>query len=63
MKRPKRRKCNIKVIMHPIDDMELYKKSLGTVMLDILEKQLGPELLDESMQYLPEKLKRDNKCP
>lgn len=58
--RPRRRnnKEPITVIMHPIDDMELYKKSLGTVMLDILEKQIGPELLALSMEELKSRLGR-----
>ncbi|NFA44572.1 hypothetical protein EXM65_18960 [Clostridium botulinum] len=56
--RPRRRKNQkpITVIMHPIDDMELYKKSLGTKMLDILEKQIGPELVALSMEELKHRL-------
>lgn len=61
MGRPKSRKNKIKVIMYPIDDMELYKRSLGTVMLDIIEKQYGTEMLDLSMQWLKEKIESD-KC-
>lgn len=58
--RPRKRKNKkpITVIMHPIDDMELYKKSLGTAMLDILEKQIGPELLALSMEEIKKRLGR-----
>ncbi|CAI3536099.1 hypothetical protein CNEO3_120056 [Clostridium neonatale] len=31
------------------------KKSLGTIMLDILEKQIGPELLALSMEEIKKK--------
>ena len=31
------------------------KKSLGTIMLDILEKQIGPELLALSMKEIKKK--------
>lgn len=54
--RPKR-KSNITGIVYPIEDLELYKRSLGTVMIDILEKQLGAELLEESMKELEKKIK------
>lgn len=54
--RPKKKKSNITVIMHPIDDMELYKKSLGTTMLDILEKKYGSELIAASMEYIQNNL-------
>lgn len=50
--RPKRKKSNITVVMHPIDDMDLYIKSLGTVMLDILEKKYGSKLIAASMEQI-----------
>ena len=50
--RPKKKSSNITVVMHPIDDMDLYVKSLGTVMLDILEKKYGSELIAASMEYI-----------
>lgn len=56
LERPKRRKTQIKVHMYPIDDMDLYKKSLGTTMLDILEKKYGSKLIAASI----EKIKNDN---
>lgn len=62
MKRPKSRKNKIEVIMHPIDDMELYKRSLGTVMLDIIEKQYGSEMLELSMQEIKKRIESNN-CP
>lgn len=46
----------ITVIMHPIDDEELYFKSLGTTMLDIMEKQLGQDGLALVMKELRKKL-------
>lgn len=52
----KRKKSHITVHMYPIDDMEMYKKSLGTVMIDILEKQLGSEVLRLYMEDLQKKL-------
>ncbi|WP_455793570.1 hypothetical protein [Clostridium butyricum] len=57
MARP-RKKTNITGIVYPIEDMELYKKSLGTVMLDIMEKQLGPKLLALSMEELQKQLNK-----
>lgn len=51
-----RKKTNITGIVYPIEDVELYKRSLGTVIIDILEKQLGSELLELSMQELKKKL-------
>ena len=62
MKRPKSRKNKIKVITKPIDDMELYKRSLGTVMLDIIEKQYGSEMLELSMQEIKKRIESNN-CP
>jgi hypothetical protein len=57
--RPKRRnKEPIKVIMYPIDDRETYVKSLGTMMIDILEKQFGTELVALSMEKLRQELER-----
>ena len=58
--RPRKRKNKkpITGIVYPIDDMELYKRSLGTTMLSILEKRLGPELLDLAMEELRKKLGR-----
>lgn len=46
----------ITVIMHPVDDEELYFKSLGTTMLDIMEKQLGQDGLALLMEELRKKL-------
>lgn len=54
--RPKKKKSNITVFMHPIDDMDLYIKSLGTTMLDILEKKYGSELIAASMEYIQNKI-------
>ena len=54
--RPKK-KNNITGIVYPIEDMELYKKSLGTVMLDILEKQLGTEQFELYMEQLVKEVK------
>lgn len=57
--RPKRIiKEPINVIMHPIDDLEAYEKSLGTVMLDILEKKIGQEGLSVVMEQLKKELGR-----
>ncbi|WP_455793828.1 hypothetical protein [Clostridium butyricum] len=53
----KRNKTHITGIVYPIEDLELYKRSLGTVMIDILEKQLGAELLEKSMKKLEKKVK------
>ncbi|MDU1602543.1 hypothetical protein ACQR2L_10920 [Clostridium butyricum] len=52
-----KRKSNITGIVYPIEDLDLYKRSLGTVMIDILEKQLGAELLEKSMKELEKKVK------
>ena len=60
--RPKSIKNKIKVIMYPIDDMELYKRSLGTVMLDIIEKRYGSEMLELSMQEIKKRIESNN-CP
>ena len=46
----------ITVIMHPIDDEELYFRSLGTTMLDIMEKQLGHDCLALLMEDLRKQL-------
>ena len=54
--RPKKKSSNITVVMHPIDDVDLYVKSLGTVMLDILEKKYGSELIAASMEYIQNKI-------
>lgn len=51
-----RNKKIINVIMHPIDDEELYSKSLGTTMLDIMEKQLGQDGLALVMEELRKQL-------
>lgn len=45
----------ITVIMQPIDDEELYIRSLGTTMLDIMEKQLGQDGLELLMEELRKK--------
>lgn len=52
-----KRKSNITGIVYPIEDLDLYKRSLGTVMIDILEKQLEAELLEKSMKELEKKVK------
>ncbi len=57
MNKRKRNKTHITGIVYPIENLELYKRSLGTVMIDILEKQLGAELLEESMKELEKKVK------
>lgn len=54
--KPRKNKKSINVIMAPIDDREKYVKSLGNAMLDILEKQLGSELLALSMEELKKQL-------
>lgn len=46
----------ITVIMHPIDDEELYFKSLGTTMLDIMDKRLGTDRLALVMEELRKQL-------
>ena len=46
----------ITVIMHPIDDEELYFRSLGTTMLDIMDKQLGQDGLALVMEELRKQL-------
>lgn len=51
-----RNKKIITVIMHPIDDEELYVRSLGTTMLDIMEKQFGQERLVLLMEELQKQL-------
>jgi len=57
--RPKRiNKEPINVIMYPIDNRQEYVKSLGTVMLDILENKIGQEGLAVVMESLKQKLKR-----
>lgn len=57
--RPKRKnKEPIKVIMCPIDNRQEYVKSLGTVMLDILEKKIGQEGLVVVMEQLKKDLCR-----
>lgn len=48
----------INIIMHPIDNMQEYEKSLGTVMLDILEKKIGHERLSVVMEQLKKELGR-----
>lgn len=57
--RPRRRKKNsIKVrVFYPSTEegMKELKDSLAIVMLDILEKQLGPEKLDQLMEYAKSK--------
>lgn len=53
--RTKNRKI-INVIMHPIDDEELYFRSLGATMLDIMEKQLGQDGLALLMEELRKQL-------
>ncbi|MDM8130089.1 hypothetical protein [Clostridium butyricum] len=50
MNKRKRNKTHITGIVYPIED-------LGTVMIDILEKQLGAELLEKSMKELEKKVK------
>lgn len=52
----KRNKEPINVIMCPIEDREAYIKSLGAVMLDISEKQLGEDGLALVMEELKIKL-------
>ena len=47
----------ITVIMHSIEDQELYNRSLGTVILDIMEKQLGTDGLAYVMEQLGNKLR------
>lgn len=51
-----RNKKIINVIMYPIDDEELYIRSLGTTMLDIMEKQLGQDGLALVMEELKKEL-------
>jgi hypothetical protein len=48
----------IKIIMYPIDDREEYERSLGTAMLDILERQLGSEGLALAMEQLKHEIGR-----
>lgn len=43
--------------IYPISNIEEYKRSLGTVMLDILEKQLGEKGLALAMELLKKELK------
>ena len=52
------KKGKITGIVYPIEDMELYKRSLGMVMLDIMEKQLGPELFQLSMDELQKEIEK-----
>lgn len=52
----RRIKKPITVIMLPIDDREAYVKSLGTAMLDIMEKQLGSDGLAFVMEELRKQL-------
>ena len=54
-----RNKKIINVIMHPIDDEELYFKSLGTTMLDIMDKQLGQDGLALVMEELQKQLNKE----
>lgn len=54
----KRNKEPINVIMLPIEDREAYVKSLGTTMIDILEKQLGEKRLAVVMEQLKKELGR-----
>lgn len=57
-RRPKKR-THITGIVYPIEDMELYKRNLGLVMLDIMEKQLGTELFELSMKELERKVNEE----
>lgn len=43
--------------IYPIDDLELYKKSLGMTMLDIIKKQSGEKVLEQSIKAIKEQLK------
>ena len=43
--------------LYPIINIEEYKRSLGTVMLDILERQLGKKGLALAMEMLKKELK------
>ena len=54
-----RNKKIINVIMYPIDDEELYIRSLGTTMLDIMEKQLGQDGLALVMEELQKQLNKE----
>lgn len=49
----------ITVIMHPIDDEKLYFRSLGTTMLDIMDKQLGQDGLALVMEELQKQLNKE----
>lgn len=53
----RKNKKEITVIMHPVDDEELYFRSLGTAMLDIMEKQLGQDGLALVMEELRKQLR------
>lgn len=56
---PKKKKSNIKVrVFYPSTEegMEELKDSLAIVMLDILEKQLGSERLENLMEYAKKKI-------
>ena len=48
----RKKKSNIICDMRPIENIEVYKKSLATVMLDILEKQLGTDLFIRCMDEI-----------
>ena len=48
----RKKKSNIICVMRPIENIEVYKKSLATVMLDILEKQLGTDLFIRCMDEI-----------
>lgn len=57
--RPPKKKNNIKVrVFYPStqEGMEELKDSLAIVMLDILEKQLGSERLENLMEYAKKKI-------
>lgn len=57
--RPKRMdKEPINIIMYPIDNRQEYIKSLGTVMLDILENKIGQDGLSVVMEKLKQELQR-----
>lgn len=56
---PKRKNNNIKVrVFYPSTEekMKEVKDSLAVVMIDILEKQLGSERLENLMEYAKKKI-------
>lgn len=57
--RPRRRKKEpIKVIMLPIEDREMYIRSLGAAMIDISEKQFGERVVALAMEQIKKDLGR-----